>query len=522
MATEWPNIDGSIYLSGSVGPYWRFAKPVPARETLYVTFDSAWVSAGYSVFSLGVDDTGTTLGVNLSTGHWAVAGWAPLPVRPTRRIQFRIRTAGALTFVAARGAYDQAWSVEQSTSILSISDSTSWDRMSTTPGQMAIRGIQVHTQDDPAVWSDRTARIAPTGSALQAVLGVGSRSGWEIAQEVAAATMGGLWIDEAGVLTYRNRDALRGGARAVETIAAERSLDDVPWSIGIDEVADRVQITYQPTDLQMVANWSLTVWESTEVVMIRAGQTVTIEQDLDSAVSVLATWRPVWDPTYPSTQYSRWAASTQRDGGGPQPPSNALDVTSTLLNPTRVRIRIRNTTAGTLYTAGTDGTTLLTLRANVSIRPGEPRVIAQGKTAAAATNPLELDLGLWVQDDDVAAEMLAWLANTIATPMPTLTGVKVTPKASRRLGDVVRIQDPQYTALASKALIVGIRNEGSDGSLSQSLDLAILSTTFTDFNAWMTANGLTTFDALNAWMTTNNITTFDQLNDFIPTIGGLA
>lgn len=333
--------------------------------------------------------------------------------------------------------------------------------------------------------------------------------------------MGGLWVDESGVLTYRNRDALRGGSATVETIVAERSLDDVPWSIGIDEVADRVQITYRPTDLQMVTNWSLTVWESTEVVMIRAGQTVTIEQDLDSAVSRLAPWRAVWDTVYPGTQYSRWAASVQRDGGGTRPADNALEVTSVLLNPTRVRIRIRNTTATTLYTAGTDGTTLLTLRANVSIRPGEPRVISQGKTAAAATNPLELDLGLWVQDDDVAAEMLAWLAGNIADPMPTLPGVRVTPKASRRLGDVVRVQDPQYTSLASKALVVGIRNEGSDGSLTQSLDLAILSTTFNDVDAWLTKSSLTTFDALDAWLTANGMTTFDALDAFLTTVGGL-
>ena len=521
-APGWSTVGGSIYATGGGWAEWTFTKPIPVRSTLYVTLDSVWLSGGDASFSIGVDTVFESLQISLTQYYWGVGGWSLYPPRATPRIQFRITTSGPNVLVAARGSYDQAWSADRVFPIAFITDDMSWTTLDMIPRTIARRGIQVHTEDDPAVWALSNARIAASGSPLNGVVGIGSRGAWDVAQEVAAATMGAIWIDETGVLTYRNRDALRGGSGAVETIVAERSLDDVPWSIGIDEVADRVQITYQPADTRLVSDDTLTVWESTEVVTIRAGQTVTIEQDLDAAVSRLAPWYPVWWTGYPETRGSRWAASVQRDGGGTRPADTALEVTSTLLNPSRVRIRIKNTTTTTLYTAGTDGTTRLTLRANASTRPGEPRVISQGKSAAEATTPLDLDLGSWVQDDDVATEMLAWLAGTISDPLPTLTGVKVTPKASRRLGDVVRIQDPQYTSLGSKALIVGIQNAGSDGVLTQSLDLTILSTTFTDFNAWMTANGLTTFDALNAWMTANGITTFNQLNDFILTIGGLA
>lgn len=396
------------------------------------------------------------------------------------------------------------------------------------PGRIGVRGVLVCTAEEPGVWTQPTAKINLSRSPIYAAL-PDARTSWDVMQEMAAATMGAVWIDEAGVLNYRSRDNMRGASAAVETVIAERSLDDVPWSISSDEVADRVELTYRPPDIQVGGQFvfntnhmTINVWSSTEVVEVRAGRTVTIEQDLDGAAFDLAPWYPVWDTTYAANRFSRWAASTRRDGGGPQPSAAALTVTSSLVTPTRLRIRITNNTGATLYTAGTDGTTMLLQRGTMFARPGEPRVIASGVGEDEARNPLEIDLGSWVQDDETANEMLAWLTGNVTAPMPTLTGVQVTPKASRRLGDVIRIKDPQYTALASKALVVGIRNEGSDGVLSQSLDLAILSTTFNDFDAWIVSQNVRTFDELDALLTSMGLTTFDALDAFIPTIGGLA
>lgn len=395
-------------------------------------------------------------------------------------------------------------------------------------GRSGVRGVLACTTDEPAVWTQPTARINLSRSPLYAAL-PDARTSWDIMQEMAAATMGAVWIGEDGVLNYRSRDNMRGASTAIETVVAERSLDDVPWSISNDEVADRVELTYRPPDIQVggaeifnANHMTINVWSSTEVVEIRAGRTITIEQDLDGAAFGLAPWYPVWDTTYAANRFSRWAASTQRDGGGARPADTALTVTSSLVTPSRLRIRITNNTTGTLYTAGTDGTTMLLQRGTMFARAGEPRVVASGLGEDDARNPLEIDLGAWVQDDATANEMLAWLTGNVTEPMPTLTGVAVTPKASRRLGDVIRIKDPQYTAVASKALIVGIQNEGSDGVLKQSLDLAILAVTFNDLDAWLVSQGVSTFDQLDTLLTSMGLTTFDALDAFIPTIGGLG
>lgn len=381
-------------------------------------------------------------------------------------------------------------------------------------------GIQVHTEDDPAVWSDATARIAPTGSQLSAVVTPRTASSWSLIQEVAAATLGAVWIDEDGVLTYRNREQLRGSGTPAETVYSLDSLDDVPWEVSTDDVADRVEVSYNPPIITQVTDYSATVWQSTEVVTIRAGQSIVIEQDIDGAADDLAPWYPAWNTTVaPVTRYSRWAASTLPGGGGPQPADNALDITAEMVNPSKVRIRIRNTTTGTLYTAGTDGTTLLTLRANVVARPSEPLTLSTGLPADKAIAPLSIDLGSWVQDQDTAQEILSWLTGTLSQPLPILRQVGVTPKASRRLGDVIVLRDP-YTELASKALITGIHSSGEAGRYSQSLDLAILSTTFDDMDRWSVANGITTFDQLDAFLIANGIDTFDKWDAYTARIGG--
>ena len=381
----------------------------------------------------------------------------------------------------------------------------------------AFRGFQTHTEDDPAVWAAPTARIGISGSTLTSVLPAPARSAWETMQEIARATLGWVGIDADGALVYRGRDALRGGA-PVETIVSEDSLEDVPWIISADDVADRVEVTYQPPVLLTttgLAGPAHTMWESTEALTVGAGQTVTIYADIEGAIASMAGgfWVPVWNTAFPAAAENRWNAFPNSDGTGAQPLNSALDIESTLISSNRVQIRVRNTTAATLYVAQ------LTLRAYTAARAGEPIALSRGLPADTARSPLTYDLGTWVQDDATAREILDWLAGTTSEPLPTLTGVRVVPDVSRRLGQIVKVAD-RATALAAKALIAGVSMSGADGSLTQTIDLTILSTTFDDIDTWLTREGLTTFDLLDARLTDLGLTTFDKLDDFLSRLGG--
>src|SRR5690606_6489320 len=108
------------------------------------------------------------------------------------------------------------------------------------------------------------------------------------------ATLGAAWIDEEGRLIYRNRDQLRGGEPQY-TIQALDHLEDVPWSISTDEVADRVEFTYRPPTVAIEPNDTLTVWQSTETVRVAAGATIRLDRDIDGAASGPAPWYRVED-----------------------------------------------------------------------------------------------------------------------------------------------------------------------------------------------------------------------------------
>lgn len=317
-----------------------------------------------------------------------------------------------------------------------------------------------------------TSDVQPSGVLVPAVLPEG-RTGWEICQWVARVTLGACWLSETGVLTYRGPAAMRGQGTPRETIHTLAQVVDLPWAESTDDVADRVTLTYTPITVERVSDQSLTVWESTETLTVAAGATVVVEQDLEVAVDALASWLPIWSTAAPEAQRSRWAASTQPDGGGERPADGALTVSATLVTASRVRITIKNNTASTLYVGGGRPTQLLILRANVRAARGAQVTLAAGADEALARATLAVDMGTGVSSEAEARTLLAWLTAQTASPRATLSQIQVVPDLARRLGDLVEIVDP-ITGLSSRCIITGIHLAAQAGSLTQSLDLTLV------------------------------------------------
>lgn len=317
-----------------------------------------------------------------------------------------------------------------------------------------------------------TSDVQPSGVLVPAVLPEG-RTGWEICQWVARVTLGACWLSETGVLTYRGPAAMRGQGTPRETIHTLAQVVDLPWAESTDDVADRVTLTYTPITVERVSDQSLTVWESTETLTVAAGATVVLEQDLEVAVDALASWLPIWSTAAPEAQRSRWAASTQPDGGGERPADGALTVSATLVTASRVRITIKNNSAITLYVGGGRPTQLLILRANVRAARGAQVTLAAGADEALARATLAVDMGTGVSSEAEARTLLAWLTAQTASPRATLSQIQVVPDLARRLGDLVEIVDP-ITGLSSRCIISGIHLAAQAGSLTQSLDLTLV------------------------------------------------
>lgn len=366
----------------------------------------------------------------------------------------------------------------------------------------------------------KTTDIEPTGSILNGLFNVEGKSAWELAQEIAAATMGAVWVTETGVFTYRNRSSLRGNTRFTETVEALDSVESLDWTIDPGEIADRVEFTYTPTVVTQSDTPSITLWEATEKIRVRAGQTATLYADLNGTAPAVSSFLPAWNnSSAPDEQHSRWAAAIDPNGGGARPADNAIRVNARFVSASRVRLEISNRTDDHLWLVDGNGQPCLILRSNILVAPGEQTMLDSGKSAADALNPLSVDAGMWVQDHDTAQTMLSWISGQTERAQAFIEQVRVAPNLARQIGDVIKLTD-NHTNLLSKALITGITLGGDGSGYQQHLNLVLLDLTFTDWDAWMQSNGINTFQQLDAFLADANINTFEQFDVWGKDFGG--
>ena len=373
----------------------------------------------------------------------------------------------------------------------------------------AVGGVMLGTSLDPmdyGLLGTETALIGSADSPLESIIEPTSGDAWAIIQEVSAATLGATWIDEAGRLIYRGREALRA-ATPVATVRALDWLEDISGSISLDGVADRVEVTYRPPIVATSMTYSLPVMESTDVVRIAANSVATVTFDLDVATTTTGgTWRPVEDTSAPADQWSRYAAWTAPPGeSGSAPAASALVVTGDLLTPTRLRVTIRNRTSSPLWVYQ------LTARSTLTIAAGAPITITSGADERDALNPLPpVDLGAWVQSHEAARSILQWLASETSEPRPVLADIRVIPDTDLRQGDTILLRidsmtgDPAHT-LALKALITGTSLSMRPGELEQRLTLTALAPTVDDVSRALAGLTVAQVSARFAGMTVGEV-----------------
>lgn len=393
-------------------------------------------------------------------------------------------------------------------------------------GSRWIRALRVYPHDPAQAFVPftPTACLEASGSLLNGVFGVAEASAWSVAQDIARATMGAVWISEDGIFTYRARAALRGAGGYGESIEALDSLESLDWTIDPGDIADRVEYTYIPTDV-MRSNEAITLWEASEPIRVAAGQKVSITADITGTTDRFSPFIPIWKPSdkdtpvYFTERMSRWAASTSAEGAGERPADNSIRISVEQLSPSKVRIHLTNTTTTQLWMVDGNGSPCLILRTSLLVTPGEPVMISAGASEAVAVNPLSVDAGAWVQDEVTASSMLGWISGQTSRAQATIDQVRVKPDLGRQLGDVFRITD-EITGLRSKAIITGVSLAGTNSGYTQLLDIALLDLIFEDFDTWCRQNRIDTFQQLDDWLATNNIVTFQQFDDWLIDFGG--
>lgn len=447
----------------------------------------------------------------------------------TRRVSVYLERVDATTLDVHYMADGGAWSII--TDVLPFAGLPEWPESSTlivstqsNPDDRWVNAVSMRVGNGPSIRPTGgkfypTARIEATGSVLAGVFDVRDESAWAVAQEIAAATLGAVWITEDGIFTYRGRDSLRGSGSVTETIEALDSLEDVPWRVDPGDIADRVELTYSPSNVLSSSKNAITIWESTDLIRVPSGDTVNIVATLDGSTPQASPFRALWDEEYPASQYSRWAASTTVAGGGERPATHRVKVSVKMLSPSRARISITNRTDGPLWMVDGNGNPCLTLRTGSYITAGEPAVAASGKPAEKAVSPLTLDAKQWVQDANTAQQIVAWVAGQTSKAQASIPQVRVKPDLSRQLGDIVRLTD-EHTGLRTKAIITGADQAGDDQSYTQLLTFAVLDPIFADFDRFLIDQEITTFEQLDTWLERERLHTFDDLDNWLIDFGG--
>ena len=355
-------------------------------------------------------------------------------------------------------------------------------------------------------WWEPTALVAHAASPLDSIAEPTTGRAWDVIQQVSAATLGATWIDERGRLVYRNRDMLRAGP-VVATIDALDTMEDVAGSVSIDELADRVELTYRPPVVSVSLSPPIDIWSSTEPLRVNAGRTVTLTRDLEGAASqVDQIWRRTEDASTGS-RYSAWTAPPGSSGSAP--PDGALVFDAEMVTASRLRVTVRNTTSSPLWVYS------MTAAAYTRVEQGAPITIASGASPDEAESTHTINCGSWVQDTDTAHSILAWVAGEMSSPQATLPQVRIVPDTDLMLGDTVLVRidsmtgDPADT-VTLKALVSGMDLSHAPGELSQSVSLTLLAPTEADLAAYFSNTSVfTEADVAARWASLGLLTEAD-------------
>lgn len=333
----------------------------------------------------------------------------------------------------------------------------------------------------------KSASLALSDSPLEGLVAEVDMDGWGSLQAIASATQGAMWLSERGPV-YQNRHQMRGAQGVVDSVDARDSLEDIPWRVSVDDMADRVEVTYGGVQIQEggpnAGDDQVEVWSLSEKIRIPAKGTVTVKAEWDGAVQGLVDFVSAYSTTLPGTLagYSVYGMAYNEAGGGTQPPNLSISVEAIQTGPSSADLIVRSNDAKVLWLVNGVGDPTLVLRARRLVTSGQPLTLAAGLSADDAVNTLPLNLQPWVQDTAAAQDILGWAKAQTERPLPVLQQVSIRPNAARQIGDVVALIDTLESGLDSKVMLSSLTTSVAPGSFKQDADLTLLDPTFYDLD----------------------------------------
>ena len=313
----------------------------------------------------------------------------------------------------------------------------------------------------------------------------------EWAQQECAA----FWIDEDGVVQWRNRNAFVSG-QSVAEVTSTHDLLDLEWSHDAQGAAARATVSYREVAQQRSNTSRLVVWQG-------SGQTMEPGDEIEEFASPPdnEAWIKV-DGT-PQVIEGETGALAFNRGRGSWMGFTAYDKNNDVYRAaTRVGYKgkieplghnswkITHTWDGfapafvdhiKLSTQDDDTYTLKKQWQNfdLPVLRAQSRLVFQEADTTASVGgmadapDLEHDAGWWIQDRSEASALAYWLAQQTARPLPVVNGVEISPDPRLQLGDKITVIDTHRTGVRVTGVITEITQDISAGDYSMSLRLLV-------------------------------------------------
>lgn len=443
----------------------------------------------------------------ISTGSFVPNADPAQPHRVQLHVK-RIGSPGAWTGVEvrARSAYAATWSGWVASSAVSTVDTADLLTISITTSAIAS-AIMVTTTDDSSTWDLGNAVLETLGGALETPWIDGTLDAWTALQQVVAAWCAAAWPTTDGVLLVRNRDSMAGVGQAVRVVDVGTVVEDIPWSIDPADTADRLEVSYQPVDkaiqTEAPSTFGPIAWSSEDAVALPPNQTTVVTANVDAYFEALgdvfddgsSTWTPAWnDSTTNPNWLSVYGASSSRDGTGAHAPDGTISIKTVQVSSGRFELHITNPTTTTYYTVDATGNPCLFLASAGAYRQNTASVVVRGLDSDQAINPLQIDLGRYVQNAADAEALADYIWGRVSTPMWKASSVRVALDWSYDIGDVVQLTHSR-SGLNVRAAITKVAYDGAPGQVTQTLDLVLLPPTWADFDAAWAGKTWADFDS---------------------------
>lgn len=320
----------------------------------------------------------------------------------------------------------------------------------------------------------------------------------QLLDEISAATLSAMWIDELGVFQWVPSRSLTGRT-PVRTFTTADDILAMPWRDDLRSVRSGVVVKHR-LPVCTRSRWDNVIWQQGGSDSLESGGTasefVTPGTDTDW-VGRMSPWLKLGEPGSATLAASNWGSlvgGVVTDGDTDVIAASELGVDVSQITPATWRIRY---TAGTLPSGSK--IEMRFPRQSTTIWPrllGEPLPVFRGwaKTEWASVETtsdsewngpgwapaLIHDLGVWLNhesDNTVPQRLANGLAVVTRAPMPVITGMDLWPDPRIQRGDVIRIDSAAYLGARFNALVTGVdRSRGESSVMSVTIRLLSLTT----------------------------------------------